>query len=95
MTNEEAILKHFRKPEGGVSNLEWRMTLARVLEVCGCDWLEGMQCFNPMPAQAIADLCQRMEAAETALDKIVDKYDPDFEASVIAREALAKIRGTK
>ena len=91
MTNEEAILKHFRKPEGGVSNAEWRKALDQAMNVCGCDWLASMQLFNPMPAQAIADLCQRLEAADKALKKLASDYPFGTEAHGVSREALAKI----
>ena len=74
MTNEEAILKHFRKPKSIPHDL-WEMT------DFGDKWVET----------AIADLCQRMEAAETALRTIAKDKCPGFEMVEIAHKALAKI----
>ena len=65
--SDELILKHFKKPSGyDVSQEVWEHDLGECLRF-GCDWLEQFQKNNPLPAQAIEELCERCETLEKAL----------------------------
>jgi len=66
MTSKELILKHFHKPKSyNLSKEEWEQALSHALDTGGCDWLVILQDeMNPIPAQAIKDLCKKIEELE-------------------------------
>ncbi len=66
--SQKLILKHFKKPdeyEFSPTEKTWEEVLKDCLETWGCDWLLHFQeRMNPIPAQAIEDLCKRIEELE-------------------------------